>query len=266
MENLFYMGTTNNIRWIGRALLDSMASTSMNRKALAAFVCLKAHTPASVLKDWSYKTIAERMGVSVNTAKRYMGILSQNRLVSFGSKNGHSYLFLSSLRNKAANKKVSSIDFGRFVGCGIREIEKLISAQYAIVETQLTKEFVKQTINIKETDRFDTIKTKVRKRQELSCGENDFIDNGISTRFIARKLKCGLNKAQKVIYCGLKYRLYRRIVPERIQVHCQGIASIVAAIGGVPDNRYSFYTRNNLYIQPAAKYCVNKVSALIQTP
>lgn len=256
MENFIFMAKIQGIRWIDRTLLNSMASTSMNRKALAAFICLKAHTPASVLKDWSYKTISERMGVSVNTAKRYMAILQENHLVSSGSRNGHSYLFLSSLRNKAIFKRLHNVNFGQFLECGIKEIEKLISAQYAIVETQKSKEFIRQTVKIKGTDDISTIKKKVRKRQELSCGEGDFIDNGISTRYIARKLGCGLNKAQKVIHCGLKHKLYVRVVPERVQVYCYGIASIVSAVGSIPERGYTFYTKNNLYKQSAAKYHV----------
>lgn len=239
-----------------------MASTSMNRKALAAFVCLKAHTPASVLKDWSYKTVAERMGVSVNTAKRYIKILSQNRLVAFGAKNGHSYLFLSRIRSKriirggyyiggsAVNHDIKNFAFEDF-----REIEKQLAAQFAIVETSRKMNALRQATTIEDTETdYQVVRKKLQVCKKCRCGLNTFINQGISVRCIAGKLHCGLNKALDIINTGILHDMYKRIVPKPIGQYILGIGKFLDKYGGTLNMRYTYYTRNNIYIQECSKY------------
>lgn len=167
-------------------------------KALELFLFVKAHYESSTIKDFQYKKLGEEVNLCYSTLKKRINILKELDLVEFVGKNKQHLLF-KSLRSKKSNVRIEQIDFSsiKTIGDGLRAL--------FLVEMQLRKEYIRQLMmkykNPDKSDDYKAIRREVRKRGLMN---KEFVDNGISYKYIATKLGIGYNKVTDLIKCATK--------------------------------------------------------------
>ena len=194
--------------------------TRSKRRALAFAIFIKNTYPTSVLKDMSFRQMAKipGIGMSVETCRQRIAMLKKMKLVEEKTKNGHHYFIFKSLRAKKKKNrhsigyhrpKFAEINVTKLDMRSVASVEKGLMAMF-FVETQIKKELVRQIVKSKQTPR----KTSAyRKASKICCnrGYDEFIDNGISYKYIASELHCSNTTVAKVIQYGVKHRIFKVI-------------------------------------------------------
>lgn len=203
---------------------------------------VKRNIKSSAIPDFSYNKLHQLTRLHVNTCKRYLRVLLNMGLAEFVGK-GNRTLVFKRISSRHERKNVS---LGAIVGDTVKQIEYSLLAIFN-VEIIKHKEFAKQVIATATNGHH---KVKEAKRKARDCGYGrEFIDRGLSLKTIAKKLKCGLQKAQNIIkFCVkfgflIKHRNFDQIYdPMARTVFC------------LFPNKYTFATKNNLYIIKANTY------------
>lgn len=223
------------------------------RKALSFAIFIKTIKGTSVVKNWSYKELQRLTGLSNNTCRKRVATLRRYALVTEFSRKGRNYLKFRNLRHDAIvtrkgvkrtydlqNSDISRLDFS-----STKTIELGLRAMF-IYETQKRKDWYMQaTIEQTPLRVLKSIKKKLRGRSISSIS-----DNGISYNYIARKTGAGRNTVTRIIKYGEDLKLFTK-------KHQDWICKFVGVDKGCEASQYlpcSFYTRSNLYIQPANKF------------
>ena len=244
---------------ISRTLYEDVIGNAPRRRAVAFAIYMKNCCPTSVVKDWSYKKLARITGLNPKTCKKYVGILREMKLARITSNKGHNYLFFKKLKEpKKKNRwnvgyhspKYKDVVLGRYTTDSIKIIETHLRA-LCICEVQRRKDYARQSISTTQ----DPKNLKEFKRARKVCrarGWESFSDNGISYKYINSRLHCSPNTTSATIKYGEDIGLYTVTRSVRRSIfYRKGEARLAAKY---IDERYSWYTNDTIYYQPANIY------------
>ena len=243
------------------------ALASKKLKAIAFAIFVKASKPASVLKDMSYRQIADLTRLSHETCRRRIAVLRTMKLVEVQSKNSHHYFFFKPLRAKKKKNrhsvgfhypKHSDIDISKLDTSSVTSIEQGLMA-LCPVEIQIKKELARQLVKAKQKPR-NASDYKKASRICSRCGYDSFDDDGISYKHIASILHCSYSTVSKVIQYGVKNHFFKVIKSPALFMEGEKIryADEIRIIDETQDNDKVYpvhYTRGNrAFYQPANRF------------
>lgn len=211
-------------------------------RAVAMALFVKKRIRHSAINQFSYNKLHIITGLHSDTCKRYVAILIELGLAEFVG-NGNNTLVFKRLHSRHDRLNV---DLGDIDGKTIMDYAYHL---YAIFNVEIAKhKLYAKHIIATSTDGHEGVREAKRKARKYGYGR-EFIDNGISFKTIAKRLKCGLQKAQKIIKFCVKFGfLY-------VQHHVTQIYDKFAQsrFYYYPDD-YTFATKHNLYIVKANTY------------
>lgn len=184
------------MKHLSRKFFNENISDSKAVKALELFLFVKTHYKSSTINNFTYKELSKQTKLCFTTLKKRIALLKEFELVEFVGKNKQHLLF-KSLRSKKSNVRIEQIDFSSIetIGDGLRAL--------FLVEIQVRKEYIRQLMmkykNPNKSDDYKAIRREVRKRGLMN---KQFVDNGISYKYIATKLGIGYSKVTDLIKCA----------------------------------------------------------------
>ena len=183
---------------LSRKIYLDCISSPRHVKALAFFLFIKSRKGASVIPNYNYSIIAELCGISRTTAKKRLEDLAGLELIDIiGYKSTH--LLFKPCKHKHNNIRLDKVDF-----TSIKTIEHSLRALY-IVEIQSRKNYVSQQMNLAANPRkLDAYKKSKKVVKKVVCGsDKKFQDNGISYKYLAKKLGVGRRNVKNAIDNGV---------------------------------------------------------------
>lgn len=203
---------------------------------------VKKRICSSAINRYSDNRLHKITGLHANTCKKYIDILTELGLVEFIGRDGKTLVF----KKLSSRHQRKNVDLGDIDGQSVMNIAYHL---YAIFNVEIIKHklFAKHTIETAK-DGFRNIKAAKRKARKYGYGR-EFIDNGLSFKTIAKKLKCGLQKAQNIIKfcCNKLFLIKHKHVTQIYDRYAQ------TTILFCPDE-YTFATKEYLYIVNANSY------------
>lgn len=235
---------------IRRTLFYDIITDSTLTRAVAMALFVKYKIKSSAVNKFSYNKLHRLTGLHINTCRKYVRALQRMNLVRFDGKQ-HDTLVFCALHSR---HKKNNIDIGEII---IPRIGKIAYQLLAIFNTDIIRHklFAEHTISTAldgHTSR--QVKAARRKARKYGYGEK-FIERGLSYKGIAKKLKCGLQKAQSIIEFCVKHGY---LVKHRnfIQIYNQNAQTVYSLF----PERYTFATKNNLYIVNANTYTLGPLA------
>ena len=184
------------------------------RKAIAFSIFIKSRVVSSSVPHWTINKLHEISGVSATTVKKRLRILRQHNMISFIGKGNHCIVF-NSLKSHTAHRNISikDIDFisdslshKNENAQNVKFIDNVLTT-LLVVEIQNHKNFAKQMIQQSEQPE-NLKKLKEAKKVCNRFGYSvEFIDNGISYKYMAQKIGCGIQKAFDIIKFATRTRI-----------------------------------------------------------
>lgn len=259
---------------IARKTYQKVIGNPTARKAIALAILLKDHNGTSVYKGFSYRELSRISGLSPNTCKARIATLVQLHLAEICQFKGQAYLKLAQLRRgrveirtknmngkniirywypKTADVKLDSISRK-----SIKDIEKGLMA-IEIVEITIRKEFVKHAIDLAHNPSPYESTRRIRRAKKVcdvrGYGES-FADNGISYRYLQRRLGCSSNTISKVVEYGESHKLFATIRKnwELIQRIGKNAAKFALPFFQNESDRTLFATRDSIWYRPALSF------------
>ena len=179
---------------LSRKLYNEIYSDNNSIKAIAMLIFIKNKFRSSVVTKWSYSKLAEVTGLSRNTCKKRLGILSNMGLIKYIGKNNRDMIF-GCVKSQSRR---SNIRIGNFKGLSINNTEKALKLLF-VAEVQSHKDFIiHQVIKLNSEDANITKEeVKYIKRWAMEHGmvdretlkiNKEFEDKGISYKYICSKL------------------------------------------------------------------------------
>lgn len=222
-------------------------------KALALFCFLKENFPSSAIPDYTRDKIRKITGLHSNTIKKRIALLLKLGYVQFKtSKDGAIILKL----NKVASKhKERNIDLSNLVYDSVKSVEKSLYAIYIgiIIER---KKYAKQVI-YEAHNSYDLNKLKSAKKREAQLkgvrgSKPAFVDNGISYKGLAKRLKVSLQKAFSIVSFATEFDFVVKI-KRQYQLFCRDAMNRFEFCKN-DVMKFMFCTKNNLYLILANRY------------
>lgn len=234
-----------------------MYRNSQLRKAVAFAVFVKAHTRNSIVKDWTINKLHALTGVSAEAVKARIATLRDMELVEEVGI-GKKHLVFKSLHSHTAHRniQIKDIEFKQDKNLKknayaqeVKNVEHVLTA-ILLVEIQRRKDFAKQMIQQKQNPRSKKeYKDAVKVCNNFGFGEN-FVNKGISYKFMAAKLGISMFKAVQIVKFAVECKLIKK-------VH-KAYKQITACSKYIEDmiTNYTFVYRNKIYKIPANRYAV----------
>lgn len=216
-------------------------------KSLAFMCFLKNKFPSSVVPDFTLDKVHKITGLHSETCKKRIKTLKRLGYAEvLTSKNGRTMLKLNNLSSKHQHR---NIDLNCVVFDSVKSVEKSLYAIY-IGEIQKHKDYVRQTI-YEAHNSYKLKKLKEAKKRCRKWGDN-FVDNGISYKGIAKRLKISLQKALSIVSFATEFDFLIKI-KRQFQLFCRdAVRRFEYATKDLMD--YTFATRSNLYCVLANQY------------
>lgn len=175
-------------------------------KAIAFAIRAKSVRVSSVFKDWSYASIALKLGCSYNTARKRVKKLQEMGLVELKNEKGHPYLVFKRLRSKKVHTRYHGTRYPRN-----RDVivSKLDTSSLKNIETGLRALLIVVIEKGKDIERHRPIRGKLERGSRSIRRVNPYFhDYGISRKTLTRRLHCGNDTLTKVIAHGEKQKLF----------------------------------------------------------
>lgn len=247
---------------VSRSLFYRCVGIPEERKALAFALFIKNARPASVIKGWNYRVLANISGLTEGTCKRRVRTLLDMDLVSIKEKGGTPYIYFKPLRTRALINRLTGkhlpvgkfdIRLPRLNDLSVKQIERDLMSML-IVEVQRRKDFVGQRVD-SMVNPTDIRQYRKGKRYCDRRGYKGFYDAGFSYKGIAGRLHCGLNTVADIIKNGERRGLFSvlRSRPVRQYCGCQNGQFAAEVSVGI----YDYYHNQYLYYQPANRFVIN---------
>lgn len=190
----------HKITKISRKIYMQCISSNDYVKALSLLLFVKSKFPTSVIPNYSTYKLAKLTKLDKTTIKKYMDILGDLELLAIeGKKNDH--VRFNKVRNKKTNFSLKNIDFS-----SVRTIELSIRT-LLFEDIQKQKEYRKNSIELKNNPK-NLKEYKKAKRElrgvQMRGDKFTFSDNGVSYKYLAKKMKCSYTKVSAVINYGVK--------------------------------------------------------------
>lgn len=226
---------------LSKALFNKYIGDADAVKALALLIFVKENKPTSVFTNYSISDLSSFVGLSKNTTKKRIDKLSEMGLVSRIGKNGKHILF------KRARMKCANVNVAKIRKDNIKNIELGLKA-LLVYEIQRSKDWVKQRV-YQATNPKNGTSLKNIKRARAFCrkrGITNFVDNGISWKTIAKRLRCGFSKVAEVIEYGQKMGMFVKHCHIRHYYYAKGCAGEFVEYSD-EKNLFSTLRNNNVY-------------------
>lgn len=182
--------------------MHQMYCNSQLRKAIAFSLFVKSKAQSSTVKGWSVNKLHELTGVSASAIRQRLAVLRQMELIEETGKDKKCLVF-KSLKSHTSHRNaiVPDITFTEDKNLKknayaqeIKQIEKTLSVML-IIEIQNHKEYAKQMIQqSKHPKGLKQLKEAKKACNRFGYGEK-FSDNGISYKYMAKKLGISIKNA-----------------------------------------------------------------------
>lgn len=221
---------------LSRKIFNESVSDSDAIKALALLIFVKIKYPTSVVPNFSFYKLRKVTGLHINTIKARMNTLADMELIEIVGKYNQHILF------KKVRAQKSNVNFSMIDTSSVKSIELGLRALF-IQEKVCQKNYVKQLIEsgrnpkcLKDKKKADMVNAK--------RGYAGFKDNGISYKYIASKLKIGLNKAVSIVNYAIKNRMIVKHNNITQYLYAKGEARKIYSMS---ENKRFFATDNCIY-------------------
>ena len=209
-----------------------------------------------------HKSLGELVGCSSATARRHLARLVELGGVSIRKYNGYVYAKFTKVRaRKVQDKKHGMWWSPRYSDIILNEdnttfatykdIELALRALY-IVDKQSTRNFFTQTMKIVgDPDRgVSAREIRSAKKRLHRYGIENFVDRGMSNKYLRRKLSCGTTTLKNVVSYGETIGLFERRLPAITFTRVgRGMGQEVY---DYTDGEYTYYTRSCVAIVDGA--------------
>lgn len=227
---------------IRRKIFYDIITDSLKTRAVAMSLFVKKRIKSSAVNNFSYNKLHSLTGLHAKTCQKYVGALLDMGLARFEGKDGNTLIFCSlQSRHDKNNIKLKEI-----IDNEVKTVAYQLLATFN-AEIAKHKNYAKHIIAT-ATDGHKHVKAAKRKARKYGYGRV-FKEYGLSFKGIARRLKCGIQKAQHVIkFCIeygflVKHKNYEQIYDQQAQLRFKLFPW-----------KYTFATKNNLYIIKANIY------------
>lgn len=245
------MGKFNNI---SRKIYNEIINDVEALKAVALLLYVKYNYPTSVITNYSDHKLAKVAGIHQTTVKKRMSVLADMELIDYANKD-FTHIVFKSIRAKQSkqNIRLNKIDF-----TSVKSIELGLKAMF-ICEVQRRKNYIEQRVIkannpvIKKGDKKGYQDFKNARRFCLSRGISNYSDNGISYKYIAKKLNICIASVAKLIKYGVNIELFEKTTHISHYAYVKGMAlNAISYLG--ESNLFSTSKNNNVYSVAANTY------------
>lgn len=227
------------------------------RKAVAFSLFVKNNTASSVIKNWNINKLHMLTGVSANVVSKRVSTLREYGLIAVEGMHGE-HLVFKSLHSNTSHRNIALPSL-RFVTDGsknknskaqqIKSIEDMLAAML-LVEIQKHKNYAEQTIQ----KSLNPSSKKEYKKATKTCNRlnygRKFVDNGISYKYMAKKIGFSTFSAQNLVKFAVKHHLVEKIKTAYKKIH--GIGKYIEDMV----TGYTFYYHNSIYKIYANRYAL----------
>lgn len=229
------------MRKLDKQIWEECLGNSEKTKAIAMFLYVKEHKGASVFPNFSILQLAKFVGLSRNTTRKRLHTLEKMGLVERVGW-GERHLKFKKARARYNNVDISKIDKG-----SVKSIEFGLKALLICV-VQGHKEYIKQRfLQATQPSKDISLKDVKRARKYIHRrGISDFVDNGISYRYLANKLKVSYRVVSKVIRYGIACGMFVKNCHIQYVDTVKGCASEYVEYSDKP-NLFCTKKNNNVY-------------------
>lgn len=202
---------------IRRRILHQMYCNPKIRKAIAFSLFVKTQVSSSTVHNWTINKLHEITGVSAIAIRDRLKVLRELSLIEETGAKGQHLVFRSlkshtTHRNASIptvsfepNHKIKKNDKAQ----NIKQIEDILSVML-VMEIQSRKNFARQMIQQKSDPKdLGGLKEARKVCNRYAYGET-FCENGISYKYMAKRLGIGVQKAFAVISFALKNQILRK--------------------------------------------------------
>ncbi len=227
------------------------------RKAVAFSLFVKSNAPSSVVRNWNINKLHTLTGVSANVVTQRLSTLREYGLIDFEGVRGEHLVFKSLHSNTShRNVKLPSLHFSSDTtkkknkkAQYIKSIEETLAAML-LVEIQKHKNYAEQTIqkSLNPSSKKE-YKKAVKTCNRLNYGRN-FVDNGISYKYMAQKIGFSVYSAQKMVKFAVEHNIVQK---------SQAIFKRVKGVGKYIEDMltgYTFCHHNYIYKIYACHYAL----------
>lgn len=228
------------------------------RKAIAFSLFVKSQVVSSTVQDWTINKIHTITGVSALAIRDRLRTLRELDLVEeIGAERKH--LVFKSLKSHTSHRN-ASIPLVPFEtnnkikkngkAQNIKQIENTLSAML-VIEIQNRKNFAKQMIRQKRNpNSLDSLKDALKACNRYVYSDK-FYENGISYKYIAKKLGVGLQKAFDIV----SYAIKNQILSKKKNIQKKYISCIKYIQDMIKPN-YTYIKNNFIYKIRANSYTI----------
>lgn len=189
MQVFIFYGMKN----LSRKLFNETIRSSKGRKAVELYLFVKERYASSTIPNFTYKKLSEATGLCYTTLKKRIETLKQLDLIEYVGKKKQHLLF------KNAKARKSNVNVGVLDKNSIGSISIGLLALF-LVEVQKRKDYIRQLLTKKENaKKGDDISSLCREIRKRGLFGRKYVDNGISYKYIAKKLSISFSKVNSLI-------------------------------------------------------------------
>ena len=197
--------------------------------------------------DFSFNKLHNMTGLHYVTLRKRMATLEGMSLIMRHGKDKRNLSFLRVHRSNDRN----NITFSDEELKSVKDYEDALLS-ITIVETQRHKEYVRKLINtIKHSHNYADVKKACRKVNGEYEGVREYVDNGISYRYLSKKMGASLQKAFQVVRFAVEKK-FVELKKNFEQIFSRGVNYYLDKMNSV----FTFSTKNNIYMVKANTYRV----------
>lgn len=217
------------------------------RKAIALLLFCKRNTNNSTIMDFSFNKLHNMTGLHYVTLRKRMATLEGMELIMRHGKEKRNLSFLRVHRSNDRN----NILFPDEELKSVKDYEDALLS-LTIVETQRHKEYVHKLINtLEHSHDYKEVKKARRKVNSEYGGVREFVDNGISYKYLSKKMGVSLQKAFQVVKFAVEKK-FVKLKKNFEQIFSRGVGYYLNKSNSI----YTFSTKNNIYLIKANSYQV----------
>lgn len=197
--------------------------------------------------DFSFNKLHNMTGLHYVTLRKRMATLEGMSLIMRHGKEKRNLSFLRVHRSCDRN----NILFPDGELKSVKDYEDALLS-ITIVETQRHKEYVHKLINtIKHSHNYADVKKACRKVNGEYEGVREYVDNGISYRYLSKKMGVSLQKAFQVVRFAVEKK-FVELKKNFEQIFSRGVNYYLDKKNSI----FTFSTKNNIYMVKANTYRV----------
>lgn len=197
--------------------------------------------------DFSFNKLHNMTGLHYVTLRKRMTTLEGMELIMRHGKEKRNLSFLRVHRSNDRN----NILFPDEELKSVKDYEDALLS-LTIVETQRHKEYVHKLINtLEHSHDYKEVKKARRKVNSEYGGVREFVDNGISYKYLSKKMGVSLQKAFQVVKFAVEKK-FVKLKKNFEQIFSRGVGYYLNKSNSI----YTFSTKNNIYLIKANSYQV----------